>query len=426
MSQTTFALVDCNNFYASCERVFAPHLAGKPVVVLSNNDGCVIARSAEAKAVGVPMGAPAFQCRELFRRHGVAVFSSNYALYGDMSARVMSVLSRLAPRLEVYSIDEAFLDLTGLPGGAEAQARRIREMVGRWTGIPVSIGIAPTKTLAKLANRAAKKDPRTGGVLDLAAHPDPDGLLEGLPAEEVWGIGRRHAAMLARHGIATARQFRDLPREFVQKRMTVRGVHTLLELRGFSCIDLEAAPPAPKTIMTSRSFGQAVTRREPLAEAVTDYVSRAAAKLRAKGLVAGGVQVFVQTYADATGRPPYAGMGVAAPTAPTAHTPTLIHLAQAALADLFRPGHRYKKAGVILTGLEREVGRQLSLLDAPGPQAGREKRLMAALDAVNAKWGRDTLYSAARSIDRPWAMRQARRSPRYTTAWAELPVVVAG
>jgi DNA polymerase V len=426
MTATTFALVDCNNFYASCERVFAPHLVGKPVVVLSNNDGCVIARSAEAKAVGVPMGEPAFKCRELFKRHGVAVFSSNYALYGDMSARVMNVLSRLSPRLEIYSIDEAFLDLTGLPGGAAEHARRIREEVRRWTGIPVSVGLAPTKTLAKLANRAAKKDPRTGGVLDFAAHPDSEALLESVPAGDVWGIGRRHAAMLASCGIDNARQFRDLPRPFVQKRMTVRGVHTLLELRGFSCIDLEKAPPPPKTIMFSRSFCKAATDRDTLAEAVADYVSRAAARLRAKGLVAGGVQVFVQTYADATGRPPYANLGVAAPQRLTAHTPTLINLAQAALGDIFRSGHRYKKAGVILTGLEIEAGRQLSLLDAPAPEAKREKRLMAALDAVNAKWGRDMLVSAAGGIERPWGMRQALRSPRYTTVWDELPVVTAG
>lgn len=423
---TTFALVDCNNFYASCERVFAPHLIGRPVVVLSNNDGCVIARSAEAKALGVPMGTPAFQCRELFARHGMAVFSSNYALYGDMSARVMATLARFAPAMEVYSIDEAFLDLAGLPGGAEAHARRIRETVVRWTGIPVSVGIGPTKTLAKLANRAVKKRPDLGGVLDFAACPDPDALLESVPAADVWGIGLRHAAMLASHGVVHARAFRDLPHAFVRKRMTVRGVHTLLELRGFSCIDLETAPPAPKSLMSSRSFGRAVTTRDELAEALADYVARVAAKLRRRGLVTSGLQVFVQTYADASGRPPYANAAFAAPPAPTDHTTALIALARQALADIFRPGWRYKKAGVILLGLESRAGRQLSLLDAPAPEAARGRRLMAALDAVNAKWGQGSLAPAACGLDKPWAMRQAKRSPRYTTVWDELPVATAG
>ena len=419
---TTFALVDCNNFYASCERVFAPHLAGRPVVVLSNNDGCVIARSAEAKALGVPMGQPAFQCRELFSRHNIAVFSSNYALYGDMSARVMATLSRFAPAMEIYSIDEAFLDLTGLPGGATAQARRIRETVERWTGIPVSVGIGPTKTLAKLANRAAKKQPDCGGVLDFTACPDPEALLESVPAEDVWGIGRRHAAMLAGQGVHTARAFRDLPQAFVRKRMTVQGVHTLLELRGFSCIDLEQSPPAPKTLMSSRSFGQAVTTKDELAEALAEYVSRVAAKLRGRSLLASGLQVFVQTYADASGRPPYANSAFAAPPAATDHTPALIALAGRALDDIFRPGWRYKKAGVILLGLESRAGRQLSLLDAPAPEAARSRRLMAALDAVNAKWGRATLAPAACGLAKPWSMRQGKRSPRYTTVWDELPV----
>ncbi|OLN26906.1 Error-prone, lesion bypass DNA polymerase V (UmuC) [Desulfovibrio sp. DV] len=426
MAATAFALVDCNNFYASCERVFAPHLAGRPVVVLSNNDGCIIARSAEAKALGVPMGQPAFQCRELFARHGIAVFSSNYALYGDMSARVMATLSRFTPAMEVYSIDEAFLDLTGLPGGAAKQARRIRETVVRWTGIPVSVGIGPTKTLAKLANRAAKKHPDCGGVLDFSAHPDPDALLASVPVEDVWGIGRRHGAMLAGRGVLSARAFRDLPREFVRKRMTVQGVHTQLELRGFSCIDLDKAPPAPKTLMSSRSFGRAVTTKDELAEALAEYVSRVAAKLRHRGLLASGMQVYVQTYADASGRPPYAGSAFAAPPAPTDHTATLISLATQALGGLFRPGWRYKKAGVILLGLESRAGRQLSLLDAPAPEAARNERLMAALDAVNAKWGQDTLAPAACGITRPWAMRQEKRSPRYTTDWDELPVARAG
>jgi DNA polymerase V len=421
-----YALVDCNNFYASCERVFAPRLVGRPVVVLSNNDGCVIARSAEAKAVGIPMGRPAFQCRELFRRHGVAVFSSNYALYGDMSARVMATLARFSPAMEIYSIDEAFLDLAGLPGSAEGQARAIRETVPRWTGIPVSVGIGPTKTLAKLANRAAKKRPECGGVLDFAACSDPDALLAATPVEDVWGIGRRHAAMLAGHGVTTALAFRELPRDFVQKRMTVQGLHTLLELRGQPCIALEKAPPPARSLMVSRSFGRPVTALNELAEAVAEYATRAAARLRARGLVAAGVETYLQTYADATGRPPYANAAFAAPQTATAHTGELIAAATKALETIFRPGFRYKKAGVILLGLEPAGCRQLSLLAAPPETSARSRRLMAALDAVNAKWGQGALAPAACGLAKPWAMRQARRSPRYTTVWDELPVARAG
>ncbi len=421
-----YALVDCNNFYASCERVFAPHLAGRPIVVLSNNDGCVIARSAEAKAAGIPMGKPAFMCRELFTRHGVAVFSSNYALYGDMSARVMATLSRFTPTMEIYSIDEAFLDLAGLPGGPVATAHELRETVVRWTGIPVSVGIGPTKTLAKLANRAAKKRPESGGVLDLAACPDLDAVLAATPVEDVWGIGRRHAAMLEGFGIRTALAFRELPRDFVKKRMTVQGLHTLLELRGQPCIDLEHAPPPARTLMSSRSFGRAVTSLDELAEAVAEYAARAAARLRARGLFASGVQTYVQTYAGKDGRPPYANAACAAPRAATAHTGELIAAARQALETIFRPGHRYKKAGVILLGLEPAGRRQLSLLDAPPEEDARGKRLMAALDAVNAKWGHGALAPAACGIDKPWAMRQASRSPRYTTVWDELPVARAG
>ncbi len=218
------ALVDCNTFYASCEKVFVPSLADKPVVVLSNKDGCVIALSAEAKAVGIPMGRPAFECRELFARHNVAVFSSNYTLYGNMSARVMATLGRFAPEMEVYSIDEAFLDLTGLLGDAARYSRRIRQTVRQWTGIPVSIGLGPTKTLAKAANKLAKIRPELAGVLDIGSHSEPGALLEALPVDDVWGIGRRYARMLQGYGVCNARQFRDLDRHWVQKRMTVGGL----------------------------------------------------------------------------------------------------------------------------------------------------------------------------------------------------------
>lgn len=418
-----FALVDCNSFYAACEKVFAPALAHRPVVVLSNNDGCVIARSAEAKAAGIPMGAPAFQCRSLFRQHAVAVFSSNYALYGDMSARVMQTLARFTPSLEVYSIDEAFLDLTGLPGERTAYCRRIRDTVRRWTGIPVSIGLGSTKTLAKAANRLSKLDPAFGGVLDFTTAPDPDALLEQLPVEAVWGIGRRHAARLVRRGIVNARQFRDQPRDWVKRTMTVTGLHTLLELRGTPCLDLDATAPAKHSVSASRSFGQAVTQIEAMREALAVYATRAAERLRRTRMVASGVTVWIEPSPDPLGASRSAQSGFAALPVATAGTSTLLKAALRIVERLFRPGWRYKKAGVLFSGLEPAGCRQGSLL-APAPEAqARGERLSAVMDQTNARWGRDTLRLAACGFDQGWAMKQAARSPRATTCWAEIPEV---
>ena len=343
--------MDCNNFYASCERVFNPSLANRPLVVLSNNDGCVISRSAEAKALGVLMGEPEFKCRQRLDHLGVAVFSSNYALYGDMSARVMTTAGALAPEMEVYSIDEAFLNLTGLPDAAD-HARRIRDTVLRWTGIPVSIGIGPTKTLAKAANRLAKKRPEFDGVLDL---PEGDGrevLLAGLDVEDVWGIGRKHGARLRARGVRSALEFMRLPREFVRKTMTVGGLHTWLELHGVSCIGLEQAPPPKKAIVSSRSFGRPVERLEELEEALAHYVSRAAEKLRAQNSVAGTILAYVQTNTFIASQPQYSAAHSLALQPPASHTARLIGRGLQALRHIFRPGFRYKKVGVMLTGIE--------------------------------------------------------------------------
>ena len=424
-----FALVDCNNFFASCERVFAPALKGRPVVVLSNNDGCVIARSAEAKALGIAMGQPAFECARLCERHGVAVFSSNYALYGDMSARVMTVLAGQAPALEVYSIDEAFLLLSGLPGDPVERCRDIRAEVYRRTGMPVSIGLGPTKTLAKAANREAKKNPLHGGVFSLAGHPNPGAVLARIPAGDVWGIGRRQAAKLAARGVDNAAAFAALPREWVRANMTVTGLHTLLELSGIPCFPLGQGPEPRKSVLCSRSFGRPVTAREELEEAVATHASRAAEKLRGQGLVASCALAFVQTSRFVKGAPAYANSFSQAFSPATAHTPALIRAALSALSRVFRPGLAYKKAGVMLAGLERADRRQLSLFDLPSPDRpedpGRGGRLMDALDAVNARFGREALRFAASGLERPWRMRQARRSPRFTTVWEELPEVRA-
>lgn len=421
------ALMDCNNFYASCERAFAPHLAGRPVVVLSNNDGCVIARSQEAKDLGVPMGAPEFKCRALFKRHGVAVFSSNYALYGDMSARVMAVAGGISPRMEVYSIDEAFLDLTGLER-PEGHARQVRETVKRCTGIPVSIGIGPTKTLAKLANRLAKKDAALEGVLDLPEGPGREELLARMEIRDVWGIGPRHGKRLIERGVRTALDFCRLPRESVLKSMTVTGLHTWLELRGVPCISLDGVAKSKKAIVSSRSFGRPVESIEDLREALSHYAALAAGKLRAQKGQAASLQVWLETNSFVVDDPQYtAGLNVGL-NPPTAHTTRIVRAALDVLERLYRPGFRYKKAGVMLTGIEAAATAQLSLLDEPDAQdgdAGRGGRLMEALDRVNARWGRDTLFPASAGIARPWDMRQMHRSPRYTTSWTELPVVRA-
>jgi len=446
MSAGLLALMDCNNFYASCERAFDPGLAGRPVVVLSNNDGCVIARSKEAKDLGIPMGAPEFKCRQLFARSGVAVFSSNYALYGDMSARVMATAGAMVPRLEVYSIDEAFLDLAGLPGSPDSNSRLIMEAVKRATGIPVSIGVGPTKTLAKAANRLAKKDPSLGGVLVLPEGPEEPGRagrLEGPGGPEgqareafltrveigdVWGVGPRYASRLRDLGVLTALDFIRLPRDWVRKKMTVGGLHTWLELQGTPCIPMEAAPKPKKSIVSSRSFGRPVTRLEDMREAVSQYASRAAGKLRAQGGLASAVLVWVQTNTFIAGEPQYSQARSLALNPATSNATEIVRRALEGLTGIFRPGFRYKKAGVMLLGIEAEASAQLSLLrqmDGLAERDARAGQLMAALDHVNAKWGRETLFLASCGVARPWGMRQARRSPRYTTVWSELPVAYA-
>jgi DNA polymerase V len=421
-----FALADCNNFYASCERVFDPSLTGRPVVVLSNNDGCIISRSSEAKALGIGMGQPFFRCAEAIRRHGVAVFSSNYALYGDMSARVMATLGRFTPHLEVYSIDEAFLDLAGIAEEPDAYAADIRRTVRRWTGLPLSVGLGPTKTLAKLANRLAKTIPEYDGILNLAGRRDLDPFLARVDVGEVWGIGPRYAAMLGRHGVRTALDFSRLPADFVKKRMTVGGLHTLLELRGIPCLSLEQAPPPKKSIVSSRSFGKPVTTAADMREALAWHVTTASEKLRRQRGLAGGMLVYVQTNSFIAGEPQYAASDSAALPVPTAHAPDLLKAGLALLDRLFRPGYRYKKVGVMLLGLEAAATAQGSLLAPPEADGRRREALMDVLDRVNAKWGRETLRPAATGTLRPWRMRQGRRSPRYTTAWTELPTAKAG
>jgi DNA polymerase V len=426
-AQRLIGLVDCNNCYVSCERVFNPSLEGVPVVILSNNDGCIIARSNEAKAVGIEMGAPYFKMRGLLERNNVRVLSSNYQLYGDMSARVMSVLADSAPEIEVYSIDECFVDCTGIPD-VDAFCRGLKHKVQRWTGIPVSIGIAPTKTLAKLANRLAKKSPRTGGVLDLSRDPAwLEAALKKVDVEDVWGIGHRWASMLKDRGIFKAADLRDAEDGWVRKKMGVVGLRTVMELRGVACVPMEAVSQDKKSCCVSRSFGQQVTELEDLRQAVASHASRAAQKLRKDGLVASHLTAFLMTDRFADGdrvkdRTEYESAATADLGGWTNDGRRLVGAASSIAERLFRPGRVYKKAGVMLPFLERQETAPRSLFDRPDPSAGR---LMQALDAIQAAHGRGSVRFAVEGIRKAWEMKQDRRSHCYTTRLQDAPTVRA-
>lgn len=418
-----FALVDCNNFYVSCERVFQPNLNGQPVIVLSNNDGCVVARSNEAKALGIGMGVPEFQIRPLIRAHHVRVFSSNYALYGDLSQRVMETVEQFCPDLELYSIDEAFVSLSGFTSRNLLEySQTIRRTVQQWTGIPVSIGIAETKTLAKLANRIAKRNPDTGGVFDLTTCPDRDLLLSRIPVEDVWGIGSNYARTLAHCGITTALQLRQADHQWVRKHLGIVGVRLMEELNGRSCLPLEECPPPKQSITCSRTFGTPITTMAGMEEAVSVYVSRAAEKLRREGLAATHLSVFLTTNPFKAG-PHYSNAITRTLSVATDSTPELIRLALHNLQQIYREGYEYKKAGVLLTGLVSANQIQTDLLDQHNRI--RSKRVMAALDRINDRWGAGTVRYAATGLHQAWTTQFHRRSPAYTTHWDELPLVQA-
>ncbi|MHB8810879.1 MAG: Y-family DNA polymerase [Desulfobulbaceae bacterium] len=420
---TVFALVDCNNFFVSCERLFQPKLEGRPVVVLSNNDGCIIARSNEAKALGIAMGAPYFRNRGLIEHHGVKVFSSNYALYGDLSQRVMAILQQSEPEVEIYSIDEAFLHL---PKNATASLREqgltLRRRIKQCVGIPVSVGMGPTKTLAKIANRIAKKNPVHDGVFDLTACGDLDRLLAGIPVEDIWGIGRHHAEKLNQQGVFTALDLKNRDDEWIRRRLTVTGLRTVMELRGVSCIAMDQAPVPRKSVICSRSFSKPVSSLTDLGEAVSCYVSTAAEKLRDEGLAAGNLHVFVRTSPHRPDLPQHAESLLVRLVQPTASTPDLIGAALRGLKRIYKPGHGYQKAGVMLTELTRGDMIQQNLFHRPPRE---DRAVMAALDAINRCWGRHTLQYASSGLAKDWRMARERISPAYTTSWKELPVVRA-
>ena len=406
------ALVDCNNFFVSCERLFNPQLLGRPVVVLSNNDGCIVARSQEIKALGVPMGAPYFQWADFLKAHDAAICSSNFALYGDLSHRVMQTLATFNPDIEIYSIDEAFLNITQEP---LQHCRLIREKVLQWTGIPVSIGIAPTKTLAKVANHTAKKNPLYGGVY-FPTVQELNAVLDKLDPGEIWGIGRRLSAFLAKRGIHTAGQLRDMPDLWVKQNLSVVTLRTVWELQGTPCLDLEEVVSPKQTIMTSRSFGRPVTTQEQLLEAVCSYTARGAEKLREEGSLAGWLQVF--TFTGVHHPANYAHVVM---PEPTDYTPTLLDFASRALRSIFRPGAVYKKAGILLGGLVPSSRYQPDLFTPQDPAlASKRKTAMALLDEANNAFGYSVLQFASEGTLRPWQKKSNMRSACFTTRWSDL------
>jgi DNA polymerase V len=424
-----FALVDCNSFYVSCERAFQPALEGRPVVVLSNNDGCIISRSDEAKALGLRMGAPYFQVKPLLQAHDVRVFSSNYALYGDMSGRVMHYLRSVVPEVEVYSIDEAFLDLHGLAychSNLKALAQDIREQVQKRTHIPTCIGIAPTKTLAKLANRLAKKLPEANGVLYLDTAAQQQWALAQTPVEDVWGIGRQHAQKLSGLGIRTAAQLASYSEAWARKHLGgVVGARLLCELQGFPCHTLyEEDATRRKSIAYTRSFGEPLSKREELQPAVAHFVTRAAEKLRQQGSVANLLTVFINKSRFGAAPPPHTFTAVVPLSLPTSDTMELLRCAQAALQRLWQPGGAYKKAGVLLDGLEPAGHQQLALFTS-SEQTERRAALMTNLDKINQRLGAGAVRFAAALPPKggprvPWAGHCQWQTPAYTTRWEDL------
>ena len=408
-----FGLIDCNNFYASCQRVFEPHLIGKPVVILSNNDGCVIARSNEAKALGIPMGAPAFEYKKLFEDNNVHVYSSNYALYGDMSSRVMNILTTFSPEIEVYSIDEAFLKLKGFNYfDLEQYGKTIQRTVTKGTGIPISVGFAPTKALAKVANKIAKKFPeRTKSVYIIDTEEKRIKALKWTKIEDVWGIGRKHAKRLQAKNIINAYQFTQLSDDWVRKEMSVVGLRLKHELQGIPTLNMDT-PKNKKMIATTRSFEKMYTKIEDISERVSTFTASCSEKLRKQESHCNMIMVFVHTNYFRKDQPQYSRNIIIKTDFPTNSTIELNHYAQIGLKAIFREGYHYKKAGVIVMGLTPNNETQLSLFNTSNP---KHQPLMSVIDKMNRSYGKNKVKFATQSLGRQWKMKQEKLSPCYTT-----------
>lgn len=418
----SIALVDVNNFYVSCERVFNPKLHNKPVVVLSNNDGCAVARSNEVKALGIGMGAPWFKFKDLARQHGIIAYSSNYALYADMSNRVMSILRQYSPDQEIYSIDESFLDLTSFKQIDLIQyAQRMRHQIWQWTGLPVCVGIGSTKTLAKLANYCAKKRPLFDGVCNLNAMHELEinQLFSEIEVGEVWGVGRKLSVKLNQLGIHTVLQLKEADTEYLRQQFSVVMAKTIRELNGTACIEIEEISPPKKQIVSSRSFGHPVMEYNSLAESTTLYMSRAAEKLRKQKGYAGTVTVTIRTSPFKENNPFYSNSLTIPLSTPTDDTMQLVNVALWVLKRLYRPNYCYAKAGIMLGDLVPAQGVQTDLFSLV-PFSSKSGKLMLAMDAINKKMGKESIKLASEGFKRPWKMKQENKSQHYTTDWSEL------
>lgn len=423
MMPPIIALIDANNFYVSCERVFNPRLEGLPVVVLSNGDGCIVARSNEAKALGIKMAQPVFMIRELIKRHQVQVFSSNYELYGDMSRRMIATCQQYTPHIEIYSIDEAFLDFSHCSyRDMTLLGLDIRKTIGRGLGLPVCIGFGPSKALAKVANYFAKKDQRLKGVLDLTEIGNLRPFLENMPVGEVWGIGRQYRKMLEGYGITTAWRFAQADSRFIKKKMTIGGLKLQQELRGISCFELHDQPDPKQSITVSRTFGTLIEEYEEIKKAIGSFIIQGGEKLRKEGLAARSLSVFIRTCPHNDDPKMFCGHTLTLEEA-TDYTPTLLKAAFKALDTCYRPGFRYKKGGILFSDVCSREQVQRNLFSSPANPG--QYQLMQAIDALNKKMGKDTVTYAVKGITSQWQHIPTQRSPRYTTRWNEFSIIKA-
>jgi DNA polymerase V len=412
MRDKVFALIDCNAFYVSCERVFNPKLNNRPVVALSNNDGCIISRSKEAKALGIKMGVPLFKVKDIVEKEKVVVFSSNYTLYADMSRRVMNIISSSSPYTEIYSIDEAFVELSSLPIDYESYAHQLRQTILQHTGIPVSIGIASTKTLAKVANHKAKKDDSLNGVCSLVNYNNIDQILELTEVGDVWGVGRRLSKKLINHGIHNAKLLKNCSDSWIRKMMSVNGLKTITELRGISCIPLEEYSMTRKSCCTTRSFGKLLTNLDDIEQAVTTFARRAAERIRSESLAASCVSVFVRTNPFDKKSAYYSNGASRTLSHPTHDSITIIETSLLLTKRIFKNNYQYKKAGVLLSGLCDESEIQETLFEK---NYNQNSDLMSAVDAINYRYGRDTLQMASECKVGNWRQKRENCTRNYTT-----------
>jgi len=417
----SLALVDCNNFYASCERIFNPKLMGKPIIVLSNNDGCIITRSAEAKALGIKMGEPYFKAKKIIQKNNVKVFSSNYALYGDISQRVMETLSSFSPEIEIYSIDEAFLGLNGFKNyELNTYCRHMREKIRKWVGIPVSIGLSETKTLAKIANHLAKKNPYYAGVCILKNKSTIDNALRETEINDVWGIGKRSSIFLRKYNIKTAKDFILLDRQWIRKNMGIVGEKIYFELQGVSCLDLELLPSNKKNCCVSRSFNRPVEKLNDLEESISNYGVRVAEKIREEKLVAQSMSIFVLTNHFNKKEKQYSNSIRLQLSFPTNDSIKIVKRALEGVRQIYRSGYRYKKTGIILHELNK-ASKIKGLFDVDRNQSDS---IMKTIDQINYRYGDSTIKLASEGIEKRWSMRRENVSPCYTTRFEELLEVI--